>query len=272
MMKDESSIRRRRSLGALLALLLMGGVFCVTRPPEAPEHPEGKHEGGGALSPECRSELRIQQQLARLAIDAMRTYGRIDPGLYDASPASEDRSLIRISKDAKPLPRDEQQRAAAELRTRPAPDLNEALRKLPEPETRAFLKAHEAALKACGSDCPPKVYDIAVKKLDLGAEAEAYAFEVKGTPPSLQEWERGFLQQYAHVAGDCGFSAPIQLDELERASLQTYSRGTVEARVRCDPKHPPADSCQACETAEGNVGGYKKRGPNQSCCYANCPP
>ncbi len=271
-MKDEKSVRRHRSLGALLVLALAGGVFCVSRPPEQPTHPGAAPAGGGKLSPECRDELRAQQRLARLAIDAMRTYGRIDPGLYDTSP-SEDRSSIRISKDAKALPVNDRRRAGATLRPRATPDqLDDTLRKLPELEAKKFLEAHAAALKNCGADCPPKVYEIEVEKLDFGDESDAYSFEVKGTPPTLKEWEQGFLPQYRNVAGQCPFAPPIQLDELQRQTIGTYSRGTSEERVRCDTLHPPEDKCEECETAEGATGGYKKKGPSRSCCYKTCPP
>ena len=61
------------------------------------------------LTTQCLGDLQSQQKLAHLAVQAMRAYGRIDPGLFDTTPPRDGQPLIRVSKDASPLPSAEEQ-------------------------------------------------------------------------------------------------------------------------------------------------------------------
>jgi hypothetical protein len=320
-MNEKKSDKQPWFLWALAAVvLLVGGVWMALKP----EHSEPPTAGGGIpvgqppekpaqpLTAECRASLKSQQALARLAVDAMRAYGRIDPGLYDTKPAPEDGlAPIRVSKDAKPLPFSEEHPSPDGLKPPSPLDIfNKTLRGINADAAKDFLTAHDAAQGQCGAACPGTVYPIKVTRLDQGNESEAYDFRVAGALPTLTQWEQGFLAQYAPKVKDCPFASPIELDETreqiqqERGALEPqekspaeppgsadkaaeaarktggsddaskrakrFTGGTVELDLRCDPVVYDKQ-CHGCQTAEGNNGGYKKKGPDQSCCYAKCP-
>lgn len=283
-MNEKNSVRPRGSLGVILVVMLGGGMFCMTRPAEVPtqgnlERPPER------LSPECLERLQAEQELARLAVEGMRSYGRIDPGLFDTTPSPDDRRLIRVSPSAKPL----EPSASVAREGNALERFNERLGKINDPNgtlaAKLFLKAHAAAQQQCGEKCPPTVYPIQVASIEQGPDSEAYSFEVQGDKlPSLVEWEQGFLAQYASVKNECSFAPPIQLKQAkeEKASLasarqmlgQTGSShtssvrgGYAEARAHCDDGQHA--HCAACQTVQNNNGGYKDTVIG-SCCYATC--
>jgi hypothetical protein len=319
MMIEKNSDKQRWILWVILGVVLGGGALWLALQPEQPTA-----QGGGPLvqppakplakppeplTAECLADLHAQQQLARLAVDAMRTYGRIDPGLYDTTSAPGDQSLIRVSKDAQPLLSNEGRTSREGLRPAPIPvePFNETLRRInADPAAKVFLTAHDAAQRKCGAECPPTVYQVKVTSVDQGKESEAYEFRVHGALPTLAQWEQGFLTQYANVKGSCPFASPIQLDHLEQkiltlepkekpaaelpssadetleatrktggsgdesGHLLSFTGGTVEAQAKCDFVSFD-EQCADCQTVQNHNGGYKKRGPKLSCCYATCP-
>jgi hypothetical protein len=288
-MNEKNSVRQRGSLGVILVMMLCGGMFCMTRPAEVPspgintlDRPPEK------LSPECQARLEAQQELARLAVDAMRTYGRIDPGLFETTPAPGDRQLIRVSANARPL----EPSAAVAKEDNALGRFNERLAKLNDGPSGAlaaklFSKAHAAAREKCGDQCPPTVYPIKVESLQRDEpESEAYSFQVQGDElPSLVEWQEGFLAQYASAQSECKFAPSIALEGLghksqDKAALasarQSFAQlgqtagvrgGLAEALARCD-----ADGhaqCGACLTTSNHDGKYKQTILG-SCCYSQC--
>jgi hypothetical protein len=284
-MNEKNSVRPRGSLGVILVVMLGGGMFCVTRPAEVPTPGDNNLEGPPEkLSPECLARLQAEQDLARLAVEAMRTYGRIDPGLFDTTPSPDTRQLIRVSPNAKPL----EPSAAVAREGEALQRFNERLGKINDgPDgtlaAKLFLKAHAAAQQRCGEKCPPTVYPIQVASVEQGPDSELYSFEVQGDKlPSLVEWEQGFLAQYASVRNECSFAAPLQLKEAveQKAALPSARQmlgtgsstssvrgGYAEARLRCDEGSHAA--CASCQTAQNNNGGYKIT-VFGACCYASC--
>jgi hypothetical protein len=303
MMNESRSEKGRGTLWAGLALLAVALVLFVLKR----EHPTADEDvpvgnPPGPLTQECYASLQAQQKLARLAIYAMRTYGRIDPGLYDTTPLPDERALIRVSKDATPLPSPDGQPAIEGQKTAPPPvdEFEKTLREVnADPSARVFLAAHDDAQKKCGAACPPTVYRIKVTPLELGKESEAYDFRVEGAVPSLAEWEQGFLAQYANAKGSCSFASPLRLDNAQstealqpgsastgggaeserelaarraRDSKKTmsFTGGSAEVDLKCD-EVVYSKQCHDCEPSPGHHGGYKKRGPGLSCCYSDCP-
>lgn len=283
-MNEKNSVRPRGSLGVILVMMLAGGMFCVTRPAEVPTQTDGTLASPPEkLSRECLERLQAEQDLARLAVEAMRTYGRIDPGLFDTTPAPGDRQLIRVSANARPL----EPSAAAAKEGNALERFNERLGRLNDPNgtlaAKLFLKTHAAAQQQCGEKCPPTVYPIQVSTVEQAPESELYSFEVQGEKlPSLVEWEQGFLAQYASVKSECSFAPPIQLKEVkeQKAALATARQmlgsgsstssvrgGYAEAKLRCDPGSHTA--CAACQTAQNNNGGYRIT-VFGACCSAPC--
>jgi len=280
MMKSEKPISQLRSLGVTVVVMLAGGLYCTTRPPEVPITPGPSLQ----LTPACQASLQEQQELARLAVEAMRTYGRIDPGLFDTTPSPDQRDVIRVSPNAKPL-----EPSAAQANEGNALErFNAKLAQINAGSAgKRFLKAHAEAQKKCGEQCPPTVYAIEVVSLQRDdPEAEAYSFHVQGEKlPSLVEWQQGFLGQYASPQSECPFAPSIALEGLghkseDKAALaaarQSFaqtghssgiSRGFAEARARCDGDGHA--ECGACLTTSNHDGKYKQTILG-SCCYSSC--
>ena len=283
MMKSEKPVSQLRGFGVILVVMLGGGLFCTTRAPDVAPNIGGIPDRPRELTLQCKASLQEQQDLARLAVEAMRTYGRIDPGLFDTTTAPEQRELIRVSPGAKPL-----ESAVALAKEENA--LARFNRKLSEinsgPAAKRFLTAHADAQKKCGKQCPPTVYPIKVDSLQGDPESEAYSFEVQGDRlPSRVEWEQGFLAQYAPAQSECPFSASIGLEGLgpksgDKAALASARQsiaqssdtsgirsGFIEARAPCDGDGHA--ECGACLTASNHDGKYKQTILG-SCCYTKC--
>jgi hypothetical protein len=287
MMKTEKPVRSLRCLGVSLVVLLGGGLFCTTRPPELPPNLGGNPDQPRQLTADCKASLLEQQDLARLALEAMRTYGRIDPGLFDTTPSAEQRELIRVSPSAKPLePNPALGSTDSSLDRNALERFNEKLRQINAGAgAQRFLKAHAEAQEKCGARCPPTVYPIKVESLQLDPESEAYSFEVQGDKlPSLVEWQQGFLAQYAPVQSACPFSPSIGLEGLghkveDKAALasarQSFAQphtasirsGFAETRAPCDGDGHT--ECGACLTVSDHDGKYKQTILG-SCCYSHC--
>jgi hypothetical protein len=248
------------------------------------------------LSKECGEQLAIQQRLASLALQAMRVFGRIDPGVFNI-----DNGAITL---ATGTATDLEKAAPAGVS-----ELKRALSAANESRVvgQVFARARQRALELCGaSGCPPEKFDIRVqeRKLTDSADSVVYDFEVLGKAPTPKAWRDGFLTQYASAAaGSCPFVAPIQLSEaplgteatLEApapapvgsaeapapgGAVQTLTnalwpersirRGTTYTDHRC-PTVNYAACKQDCKLPSGNNGKYVPSGtPGQMCCVPEC--
>lgn len=201
--------RRKFLAGAIsILVLLVGiGVFLRPRPPE-PEQLSPPRPPTTA----CLNQVKIQHVFATLAVGALAEFGRIDPELYEVSPEG----VIGIreqatARSAASSPKEED-RPPTLISTIARVNQDEGLR-------LAFISAHTQALRACTdekdvSHCPPKVYDIDVKRTLLGEfpDGAIYSWHVNGTPPLEAAWEDGFLTQYSYrTGGTCDYLPALVL-------------------------------------------------------------
>jgi len=166
-----------------------------------PEKPECAEPHDLPVSKECADWAKIHGDLARLGLEALRVYGRVDPMLF----VKGDNGQLKPDPKAKVRPK---QNAKA---------FDEALARVNGDDVaRKFLElGYERSLATCQKlGCQPRPHDfIVVRRDDVPDSVEIYRWFIAKGGPLEEIWKDVFLTLYSTIPDVCPLFPRLHVDD-----------------------------------------------------------